>query len=93
MIDLGHALVAVKDSLLISPEELTNKLCHEATLIVMRDTYFSMKKQLHIAMLIHQDISYAKSLMGMLDAGLDNYGVETDALHAYYNEISKDCDV
>ena len=56
MKDLGHTLVAVKDSLLISPEELTSKLCHEATLIVMRDTYHSMKKWLHIVMLIHQDI-------------------------------------
>ena len=47
----------------------------------MRDMYLSMKKQLHIATLIHQDISYAESLMGMLDAGLDNDGMETYALH------------
>ena len=44
-------------------------------------------------MLIHQDISYAESLMGMLDAGLDNDGMDTDALHVYYDEISKDSDV
>ena len=93
MKDLGHTLVAVKDSLLISPEELTSKLRHEATLIVMRDTYHSMKKWLHIVMLIHQDISYAESLVGMLDAGLDNDGMETNALHAYYDKISKDSDV
>ena len=91
--DLGHALAAVKDSLLISPEESTSKLCHEATSIVMRDTYLSMKKWLHVVMLIHQDISYVELLMGMLDAGLDNDSMETDALHAYYDEISKDCDV
>ena len=72
MKDLGHALVAVKDSLLISPEESTSKLHHEATLIVMRDTYLSMKKWLHIVMLMHQDISYVESLMGMLDTGLNN---------------------
>ena len=93
MKDLGHTLVAVKDSLLVSPEELASKLRHEATSIVMRDTYLSMKKQLHIVMLICQDISYAESLMGMLNAGLDNDSMETDALHAYYDEISKDCDV
>ena len=29
----------------------------------------------------------------MLNAGLDNDGMETDALHAYYNKISKDSDV
>ena len=52
-----------------------------------------MKKQLHIAMLIHQDISYAELLMGMLDVGLDNDDIETNALHAYYDEISKDSDV
>ena len=93
MKDLGHALVAVKDSLLISPKEWTSKLRSEATLIAMRDTYLSMKKWLHIAMLIHQDISYAESLMGMLNAGLDNDGMETDTLHAYYDKISKDSDV
>ena len=59
----------------------------------MRDTYLSMKKQLHIVMLICQDISYVELLMGMLNAGLDNDGMETDALHAYYNEISKDSEV
>ena len=59
----------------------------------MRDTYLSMKKQLHIAKLICQDISYAESLMGMLDAGLDNDGMETDMLCAYHDEISKGCDV
>ena len=93
MKDLGHALVAVNDSLLVSPEESTSKLCHEATSIVMRDTYLLMKKWLHIAMLICQNISYVESLMGMLDAGLDNDGMKTDALHAYYDEISKDSDV
>ena len=93
MKDLGHTLVAVKDSLLVSPEELTCKLHCEATSIVMRDTYLLMKKWLHIVMLIHQDISYAESLMGMLDTGLDNDGMETDTLHAYYDEISKNCDV
>ena len=41
MKDLGHILVAVKDSLLVSPEESTSKLCHEASSIVMRDTYIS----------------------------------------------------
>ena len=39
-------------------------------------------------MLICQDISYAESLMGMLDTGLDNGGMEMNALHAYYDEIS-----
>ena len=58
----------------------------------MRDTHLLMKKWLHIVMLICQDISYAELLMGMLDAGLDNDSMETDALHAYYDEISKDCD-
>ena len=49
-----------------------------------------MKKQLHIVMLIHWDISYAESLMGILDAGLDNDGMEMNTLHAYYDEISGD---
>ena len=42
-------------------------------------------------MLIRQDISYAELLMGMLDAGLNNEGVETNALHVYYDEITMDC--
>ena len=54
---------------------------------------FRSKKWLHIAMLICQNISYVESLMGMLDTGLDNDGMKTDALHAYYDEISKDSDV
>ena len=76
MKDLSHALVAVKYSLLVSPEECTSKLHCEATSIVMRDTYLLMKKWLHIVMLTHQDISYVESLMGMLDVGLDNGGMK-----------------
>lgn len=63
------------------------------TIIVIRDTYLSMKKWLHIAMLIYQDIGYAYLLMGMLNAGLENDGMEMDILHAHYDKISKDCDV
>ena len=46
-----------------------------------------------MVMLIHQDISYVELLMGILNAGLDNDGMEINALHAYYDEISKDSDV
>ena len=90
MKDLGNALVAMKDSLLISPEEATSKLHCEATSIIMKDMYLSMQKRLHVAMLIRKDISYAESLMGMLEASLDNDGMETNALHAFYDEITKD---
>ena len=42
-------------------------------------------------MLIWGDISYAKLLMGMIEANLDNKGRETHALHRYYDKIMKDC--
>ena len=92
MKDLGNALVAMKDSLLISPEDPTSKLRRETTSFVMKDTYLTMKKRLHVAMLIRRDLSYSESLLGMLEASMDNDGMETNALHAYYDEITKDCD-
>ena len=45
---------------------------------------------MHVAMLIQHDISYAESLMGMMEADSDNGDGETCALHAYYNELMKD---
>ena len=45
---------------------------------------------MHVAMLIQHDISYAESLMGMMEADSDNVDGETCALHAYYDELTKD---
>ena len=56
----------------------------------MKDSYLSFKKQMHVAMLIWQDISYAESLMGMIEADFDNCGGETLAQHGYHNELTKD---
>ena len=42
--DLGNAIVAMKDSLIVTPEESSSKLRHEATAIVMKDKYLSLKK-------------------------------------------------
>ena len=50
--DLGNALATMKVSLLVTPEELSSKLRCEATAIVMKDSYLSFKKQMHVAMLI-----------------------------------------
>ena len=45
---------------------------------------------MHVAMLIQQNISYAESLMGMMEADFDNGDGETCALHAYYDKLTKD---
>ena len=50
--DLGNAIVAMKDSLIVTPEESSSKLRREATAIIMKDKYLSLKKQMHVAMLI-----------------------------------------
>ena len=42
--DLGNAIITMKDSLLITPEESSSKLSCEATAIVMKDKYVSFNK-------------------------------------------------
>ena len=42
--DLGNAIVAMKDCQLITPEESSSKLYHEATAIIMKDKYLLFKK-------------------------------------------------
>ena len=88
--DLGNVLAAMKDSLLITPEELSSKLHCKATAIGMKDSFLSFKKWMHLAMLIRWHISYAELLMGMIEADFDNCDGETLVLHAYYNELTKD---
>ena len=90
--DLGNTLTTMKDSLYVTPEDPSSKLCHEATAIIMKDMHLSTKKCMHIAMLIQSDISYAELMMGMIDASIDNNGEETNTLYQYYDEITKDTD-
>ena len=90
--DLGNALTTMKDSLYVTPEDPSSKLCHEATAIIMKDMHLSTKKCMHIAMLIRSDISYAELMMGMIDASIDNDGEENNTLYQYYDEIMKDTD-
>ena len=42
--DLGNTIIAMKDILLVTPKESSSKLHCEATAIVMKDKYLSLKK-------------------------------------------------
>ena len=77
--DLGNTLTMMKDSLYVTPEDPSSKLCREAMAIIMKDMHLSAKNHMHIAMLIQSDISYAELMMGMIDASIDNNGEETNA--------------
>lgn len=79
MKDLGSYVNVIKDSLLVTPKDPASKLCREAVAYVMKDKRLSMKKCYHVATLIRKDLSFAETLMDMLDANLDDNGMETGA--------------
>lgn len=87
--DLGNALSAMKDSLMTVPEDPVSRLRRESTAFVMKDTRISYESRMHIAVLIQDDIKFAESLMGMVEADVDNDGAETGAVVMYYKHLTK----
>lgn len=87
---LGDALQSMKDSLNAAPEDPVSRLRREATAFVMKDARLSYAKRMHIAVLIQDDIKFAETLQGMIEADVDNDGVATGAVVRYYTYLTKD---
>ena len=77
--NLDNTIAMMKDSLSVTPEDPCSKLHHEATAIIMKDMYLSLKKCMHIHS--HAYTKQYKLMMSMIDASIDNNGEETNTLY------------